>query len=58
MKKDDYYYDVCYEVWRNGYNPDYVDFEQNENDYYNELEPEYSASKEINRQLNKKNENT
>ncbi len=52
METNDYYYDVCYEVWKNGGNPDFVDFEQSENDYYNELIPEYSAENEINRQKN------
>ena len=55
MNKD-YEYDVQYEVWRKGGNPDRVDSDRIE-DYYEEgLYSEEAAQREINIQRRKKEE--
>ena len=50
MKKvdEDYEYDVQYEVWRMGGNPDTVDSERVEDYREEELYPEEAAQQEIN----------
>ena len=53
-KKKDYEYDVQYEVWRMGGNPDGVDSERVE-DYYDEgMYSEEAAQREINIQHKRK----
>lgn len=42
-KRNDYYGDVCYEVWRNGGNPDAVDYDRCDTAQYNGVEAEGHA---------------
>lgn len=52
MNKD-YEYDVQYEVWRRGGNPDVVDSERVEDYYEEDFYPEEAAQQEINIQRRK-----
>lgn len=47
---NEHYYEAYYQVWRNGCNPDRVNCDESDDDYYNEREPEYTANREIKRQ--------
>jgi hypothetical protein len=49
---DRYHGDVSYEVWRDGGNPDTVDYDKTTNDYYSGLSAVESASSELRRQRN------
>jgi len=49
-KKSKYRGDVIYEVWRRGGNPDLVDYDRVDDYYYENYEPEYTASIELNLQ--------
>lgn len=42
--------DVSYEVWRNGGNPDRINYERVEDAYYNDVPSESTARREIERQ--------
>lgn len=39
--------DVVYEVWRSGRNPDAIDYERVRDSYYQGVEAEYAAEREI-----------
>lgn len=51
MDANEHFYEACYLVWRRGGNPDRVSFESAEHDYYKGAEPDYTANKEIKRQI-------
>jgi len=46
---NEHYYEACYIAWRNQIHPDNIQYDESDDDYYNELPPEYTAQREINR---------
>jgi hypothetical protein len=42
-----HFYDASYEVWRNGGNPDRVDRDRSDNDFYDGRTPDYTAGREL-----------
>lgn len=54
MNSSNHFNDACYDVWRRGGNPDRVDPDRSENDYYDGRDPEYTANREIERQENQR----
>lgn len=50
MDKEKHFYDACYEVWRNGGNPDLVDRDRSDDDWYYGHDPDYTACEELHRQ--------
>ena len=52
MNRSEHEYEAAYEIWRRGYNPDNLDPDQSDQDYYYDgLEAEETAQREINRQV-------
>lgn len=49
-EQENYRGDVIYDVWWRGGNPDLVDYDNTDSDYYEGLYPEESASRELRRQ--------
>ena len=49
-KKTDHYYEACYQIWRNGCDPDRLNPDDSDYDYDNGNEPEHTSDREIKRQ--------
>jgi len=47
MDKNDYYYEVMFQVWMRGGNPDSVSYDRAEQNYYNQVDPDDAASAEM-----------
>jgi len=47
MDANEHFYEACYQTWRAGYNPDRVNYDRSDDDYYNGMTPEYTAGREI-----------
>lgn len=43
FRRREYYYDAIYEAWRNGVNPDRVNYDRVEQDYYDGRDPDAEA---------------
>jgi len=50
MSSSDHFYEACHEAWCRGGNPDHIDPDRSENDYYDGRSPEYTASREVEKQ--------
>lgn len=50
MEKDEHFYDACYEVWRNGGNPDRVNPVESDDHWYAGKDPQHTSYTELERQ--------
>jgi len=50
MNPSDHYYEAFYETWRSGYNPERINPDDSDNDYYDGRTPEFTANREIQHQ--------
>jgi len=50
MKKDEYFYEVAYQIWERGGNPDLLSQDRAERDFYEGMDPECTSEMEIKRQ--------
>jgi len=55
-ERREYEADVAYEVWRHGGNPDNVDIDRIEDNYYQGIDTDHAANIELNRQRPRREE--